>query len=284
MSRFSKVSGLVMRKAVLSGCVFLLLVVSAFSVQCAETLMMATTTSTDNTGLIDELAPIFEKETGIKLKWTAVGTGKALKLGENCDVDVLLVHAPDAEKKYVAVGYGVDRREVMYNDFVIVGPPNDPAKIKGIKVVDAVKAIANAGATFISRGDNSGTNKKEISLWHMAYRSVPDQETWYVQIGQGMIKTIMVAEEQNGYTMTDRGTYIKYEANNKGCPSLKILVEGDPCLFNQYSVILVNPDRCKSVRYDLAKQFAKWIISPHIQRQIGEFRLLEKQLFTPNAK
>ena len=246
--------------------------------------MMATTTSTDNTGLLDELVPIFEKETGITLKWTAVGTGKALKLGENCDVDVLLVHAPDAEKKYVAVGYGVDRREVMYNDFVIVGPPNDPAKIKGMKVVDAVKAIANAGATFISRGDNSGTNKKEISLWHMAYRSVPDQEAWYVQIGQGMIKTIMVAEEHDGYTLTDRGTYIKYEANNKGCPPLKILVEGDPCLFNQYSVILVNPDRCKSVRYDLAKRFAEWIISPHVQRQIGEFRQLEKQLFTPNAK
>lgn len=284
MSLFSKVSGLAMRKAVLSGCVFLWLVVSAFSVQSAETLMMATTTSTDNTGLLDELAPIFEKETGIKLKWTAVGTGKALKLGENCDVDVLLVHAPDAEKKYVAVGYGVGRREIMYNDFVIVGHPNDPAKIKGMKVVDAVKAIANAGATFISRGDNSGTNNKEISLWKMACKSVPDQETWYVQIGQGMIKTIMVAEEHNGYTMTDRGTYIKYEANNKGCPPLKILVEGDPCLFNQYSVILVNPDRCTSVRYDLAKRFAEWIISPNIQRQIGEFRLLEKQLFTPNAK
>jgi tungstate transport system substrate-binding protein len=273
-----------MRKAVLSGCVFVWLVVSAFPVQSADTLMMATTTSTDNTGLLDMLAPVLEKDTGIKLKWTAVGTGKALKLGENCDVDVLLVHAPAAEKKYVAAGYGIGRRHVMCNDFVIIGPPNDPAKIKGMKVVDALNAIRKARATFISRGDNSGTNRKEVFLWSMAGASVPDREAWYVQTGQGMIKTIMVAEERDGYTITDRGTYIKYEANNKGNPSLKIMVEGDPSLFNQYSVIAVNPDRCKSVRYDLAKRFADWVTSPKIQKQIGEFMLLGKQLFTPNAK
>jgi tungstate transport system substrate-binding protein len=273
-----------MRKAMLSGCVFVWLVGSAFFVQSTETLMMATTTSMDNTGLLDILAPIFEKETGIKLKWTALGTGKALKMGENCDVDILLVHAPAAEKKYVVDGYGVDRREVMCNDFVIIGPPNDPAKVKGTRVVDAMKAIAKAKATFVSRGDNSGTNKKEVSLWKVVDTSVPDQEAWYVQTGQGMIKSIIVAEERDGYTMTDRGTYIKYEANNKGNPPLKILVEGDPSLFNQYSVIAVNPDRCKSVRYDLAKRFAGWITSPKIQEQIGEFRLLGKQLFTPNAK
>jgi tungstate transport system substrate-binding protein len=273
-----------MRKAVLLGCVFVWLVVSAFSVQSAETLMMATTTSTDNTGLLDILAPVFEKDTGIKLKWTAVGTGKALKMGENCDVDVLLIHEPASEKKYVADGHGVDRREVMWNDFVIIGPPNDPARVKGMRVVGAMRAIAKAIATFVSRGDNSGTNKKEVSLWKVAGTRVPDQEAWYVQTGQGMIKTIMVAEERDGYTMTDRGTYIKYEANNKGNPPLKILVEGDPSLFNQYSLIAVNPNRCKSVRYYLAKRFAEWITSPKIQKQIAEFRLLEKQLFIPNAK
>ena len=273
-----------MRKAVLSGCVSVWLVASAFSAQSAETLMMATTTSTDNTGLLDILAPVFEKDTGIKLKWTAAGTGKALKMGENCDVDVLLVHAPTAEEKYGADGHGVDRREVMCNDFVIIGPPNDPARVKGMKVIDAMRAIAKARAMFASRGDNSGTNKKEISLWKVAGTNVPDQETWYMQTGQGMMRTIMVAEERDSYTMTDRGTYIKYEANNKGNPPLKILIEGDPSLFNQYSVIAVNPDRCKSVRYDLAKRFAAWITSPKMQKQIGEFKLLGKQLFTPNAK
>ena len=250
----------------------------------AETLMMATTTSTDNTGLLDELAPLFEKDTGIVLKWTAVGTGKALKMGENCDVDVLLVHAPATEKKYVAQGYGVDRREVMYNDFVIIGPAKDPAKVKGMKVTESLKTISKSAASFISRGDNSGTNKKEIALWKGAGMAVPDKETWYVQTGQGMIKTIMVAEERGGYTMTDRGTYIKYEANKKGNPPLKVLVEGDPTLFNQYSVLAVNPERCSTVKNNLATRFADWITSPNIQKTIGSFTLLGKKLFVPNAK
>jgi len=250
----------------------------------AETLMMATTTSTDNTGLLDTLAPMFQKDTGIELKWTAVGTGKALKMGENCDVDVLLVHAPEAEKAYVAQGFGVDRKEVMYNDFVIIGPANDPAKIKGMSVTDCLKTIVKAGASFVSRGDNSGTNKKELSLWKGTGLAVPDKETWYVQTGQGMIKTIVVAEERNGYTMTDRGTYIKYEANKQGNPALKILVDGDPTLFNQYSVLAVNPKRCPLVKYDLATRFADWITSGNIQKAIGEFKLLGKALFVSNAK
>jgi len=249
-----------------------------------DTLIMATTTSTDNTGLLDHLAPMFEKDTAIELKWTAVGTGKALKMGQNCDVDVLLVHAPATEKKYVADGYGVDRQEVMYNDFVIIGPPGDLAGIKGMKLVDAMKAIAKKGAVFVSRGDNSGTNKKEISLWKIAGMPVPDKESWYLQTGQGMIKTIIVAEERDGYTMTDRGTYIKYEAGKKGNPLLKILVEGDNSLFNQYSVMAVNPKRCANVKYKLATKFAKWITSPKIQEVIGAYKLLGKQLFTPNAK
>jgi tungstate transport system substrate-binding protein len=250
----------------------------------AETLMLATTTSTDNTGLLDELAPLFKKDTGIVLKWTAVGTGKALKMGENCDVDVLLVHAPATEKKYVSQGYGVDRREVMYNDFVIIGPDKDPAKVKGMEVTESLKTISKSTASFISRGDNSGTNKKEIALWKGAGVAVPDKETWYVQTGQGMIKTIMVAEERGGYTMTDRGTYIKYEANKKGNPPLKILVQGDPTLFNQYSVMAVNPQRCATVKNHLATKFADWITSPKVQETIGSFTLLGKKLFVPNAK
>ena len=273
-------------KKLLVWMIFFGIVVCGVSVPPAfsQSLMMATTTSTDNTGLLDELAPVFKKDTGIELKWTAVGTGKALKMGENCDVDVLLVHAPAAEKLFVEKGYGVDRTEVMYNDFVIIGPPGDPAKIKGMKVAEAMKAIAEAGIIFVSRGDNSGTHKKEISLWQAAGMPIADKADWYIQTGQGMIKTIAVAEERDGYTMTDRGTYIKYAANKKGNPPLTILVEGDASLFNQYSVLAVNPKRCESVQYDLARKFAEWITSPEIQKVIADFRLLGKQLFTPNAK
>ncbi|MFW5499550.1 MULTISPECIES: substrate-binding domain-containing protein [unclassified Maridesulfovibrio] len=250
----------------------------------AETLMMATTTSTDNTGLLDELAPMFEKDTGIELKWTAVGTGKALKMGQNCDVDVLMVHAPAAEKKYVDMGALKDRREVMYNDFVIIGPDSDPAGIKGLPVVQAMKAVADSKAAFVSRGDNSGTNKKEISLWKVAGMAVPDKAEWYIQTGQGMIKSITVAEERDAYIMTDRGTYIKYSANKNGSPELKVLVEGDKSLFNQYSVLAVNPANCKSAKYELATKFSEWMASAKTQKAIGDFKLLGKKLFIPNAK
>ncbi len=250
----------------------------------AETLMMATTTSTDNTGLLDVLAPQFQKDTGIELKWTAVGTGKALKMGENCDVDVLLVHAPAAEKAFVEAGFGKDRREIMYNDFVIIGPADDPAGIAGMTVVDAMKTIADKKAVFLSRGDNSGTHKKEIGLWTAAGMDVPDKEAWYVQSGQGMIKTIIMAEEKNGYTMTDRGTYIKYEADKGGNPALTIIVEGDNTLFNQYSVIPIDPAHCPEAKYELATKFSDWLASPETQTLIGDFKLLDKKLFTPNAK
>ncbi|MEJ2727215.1 MAG: substrate-binding domain-containing protein [Deltaproteobacteria bacterium] len=249
-----------------------------------KTLMMATTTSTDNTGLLDYLAPKFKEATGIELKWTATGTGKALKLGENCDVDILMVHAPPAEKKFVADGYGIDRRQIMYNDFVIIGPASDPAGIKGKSVKEAFDMLEAKQAIFVSRGDNSGTHKKELSLWKAADLPVPDKESWYVQTGQGMLATINIAAERNGYTMTDRGTYIKYESNLKGNPPLKILVEGDPVLLNQYSVIAVNPKHCSKVKYDTAKQFIKWITGAQAQQYIKDFKLLGKPLFTPNAK
>ena len=263
---------------------FILCLALPATADSGKSLLMATTTSTDNTGLLDYLVPNFTKATGIELKWTATGTGKALKLGENCDVDVLMVHAPAAEKKFVADGFGTDRREIMYNDFVIIGPASDPAGIKGNPIKDAFAMLKAKQAVFTSRGDNSGTHKKELSLWKSANLPVPDKESWYVQTGQGMLATINIAAERKGYTMTDRGTYIKYESNLKGNPPLKILVEGDAVLLNQYSVIAVNPKHCSKANYETATQFIKWITGAEAQQLIKDFKLLGKPLFTPNAK
>ncbi len=249
-----------------------------------QSLMMATTTSTDNTGLLDYLIPHFVKETGIDLKWTATGTGKALKLGEKCDVDVLLVHAPPAEKEYIAKGYGKDRREIMYNDFVIIGPENDPADIKGKNISDALKAIKAKKISFSSRGDDSGTNKKEKLLWKNAGIQQPDKEKWYVQTGQGMLATINVCQERAGYTMTDRGTYIKYQSVKGGKAPLKIMVQGDTILLNQYSVLTLDPKNCANAKYDLAIKFSDWMASQNAQNLIKDFRLLGQRLFIPNAK
>jgi len=262
--------------------VFCLLASIGFAAE--KTLMMATTTSTDNTGLLDYLAPVFTKDTGIELKWTAVGTGKALKLGQNCDVDVLLVHAPPAEKAYVKKGYGQNRQEIMYNDFVIIGPPSDPAQVKGLSVKATLKQISGKNAPFVSRGDDSGTNKKERSLWKSSELKLPEKEGWYIQTGQGMLATINIAAERKGYTMTDRGTYIKYESTKDGNPPLKILVEGDNVLMNQYSVIEINPGNCVNAKNDLAVAFANWLAGPNAQKKIKDFKLLGKALFMPNAK
>jgi tungstate transport system substrate-binding protein len=249
-----------------------------------QVLLMATTTSTDNTGLLDYLSPYFTKQTKIELKWTAVGTGKALELARRCDVDVLLVHAPDAEKNFIQNGYGVNRREIMYNDFIIIGPDSDLAGIRGKSAVNALHDIAAKKVDFISRGDQSGTNEKEKLLWEEAGLGVPDKEPWYVQTGQGMLTTINIAAERGGYTFTDRGTYIKYEANNGGSPLLKILVEGDKSLLNQYSVIAVNKENCKNAKYDLAMRFSDWMAGKETQILIQNFKILGKSLFTPNAK
>ena len=276
-----------MKTRILVAAATLLLAVAGFAPAGAaqgKTLMMATTTSTDNTGLLDYLAPQFTKATGIELKWTAVGTGKALKLGENCDVDVLMVHAPAAEKKYVADGFGIERREVMFNDFVIIGPSSDPAGIKGMPVAEALKTVAAKGAAFISRGDNSGTHKKELGLWKETGVARPDKESWYIQTGQGMLPSINVAEQKAGYILTDRGTFIKYADNHGGNPPLVVIVEGDAGLRNQYSVMLVNPTRCPKVQSELARKFNDWICSAAGQKLIADFKLLGKQLFTPNAK
>lgn len=249
-----------------------------------KVLMMATTTSTDDTGLLAYLKPYFEKETGIEWRWTAVGTGKALQMGRDCNVDVLLVHDPEAEKKFMDEGFGQNRTQIMYNDFVIIGPKDDPAKIKGKNVKKAMKAIMDNKAVFTSRGDKSGTHMLEQRIWKDTVKAVPEKETWYMSTGQGMLATIKVAMEKNGYTITDRGTFIKYEASLKGQPGLVILVEGDKSLLNQYSAIEVNPKKCDKAKNDLAKTYIKWLKSKSTQKLIGDFKLEGKQLFTPNAK
>lgn len=266
----------------------LLLLASLMAVGTAgaeeKVLLMATTTSTEDTGLLNVLAPEFKKATGIDLRWTATGTGKALKLGEDCNVDVLMVHAPGAEKKFVDAGFGLNRREIMYNDFIIVGPAADPAGIKGKSVKEALQAIRAKQAVFVSRGDKSGTHMMELDLWKGGGGAVPEKESWYAQAGQGMIATITIAAEKKGYTLTDRGTWIKYENSMKGNPPLKILVEGDRVLFNQYSVIAVDPAKCGKAQLELATKFSDWIAGPQGQKLIREFKLEGKPLFTANAK
>jgi tungstate transport system substrate-binding protein len=275
-----------MKKVFVAGLIGCLLmgIFSSVSLGAVKILMMATTTSTDNTGLLDYLAPAFTKATGIDLRWTAIGTGKALKMGQNCDVDVLLVHAPGAEKKFVDAGFGTKRLELMYNDFVIIGPAPDPAGIKGLSISKAMRGVQKSKALFVSRGDNSGTNKKESLLWKNAGIALPDKDPWYIQTGQGMLATIQVAEQRNGYTMTDRGTYIKYSHNSGGKPVLKVIVEGDAILLNQYSAIAINTANCPNAKFDLAMAFSDWMAGSEAQMMIKDFRLLGQQLFTPNVK
>jgi len=260
------------------------LIAGGFAVAQEKVLLMATTTSTEDTGLLNVIGPEFKKVSGIDLRWTATGTGKALKLGEDCNVDVLMVHAPDAEKKFVDAGFGLNRKEIMYNDFIIIGPASDPAGVKGKSVKEALQAIQAKKANFVSRGDKSGTHMMELDLWRGSGAPVPEKETWYAQAGQGMMATITIAAEKNGYTLADRGTYIKYENNMQGNPPLKILVEGDQALFNQYSVIAVNPAKCQKAQLELATKFSNWIAGPEGQKLIKDFKVMGKPLFTPNAK
>ncbi len=263
-------------------CLFVFVLAGAAS--GAEVLRMATTTSTDNTGLLDYLAPLLLREKNIELQWVSVGTGKALEYGRNGDVDVLLVHAPELEKKFVADGWGVNRRQVMYNDFIVVGPASDPAGVKGMAAADALRKIAASAAPFASRADKSGTHVAELTLWKNAGIPEPDKEKWYIQTGQGMLETLMIADERKGYCLTDRGTFIKYEDSRKEQGGLVIIVEGDDSLKNQYSVIAVNPAKWENIRYDLAVALIDWMVSPSTQKAIGDFQLLGKQLFFPNAE
>jgi len=223
-------------------------------------LLMATTTSTDNTGLLDYLMPHFTQATGINIRWIATGTGKALKLGENCDVDVLFVHAPQAERNFINNRFGIDRQQIMYNDFVLIGPTGDPAGIKGKRVTDGLQAIQKSGNVFVSRGDNSGTHKKERLLWKYANLPIPEHQPWYRQTGQGMLVTTRIAAEQNGYTLADRGTFIKYESIEQEKISLEIIVEGEAVLLNQYSILRLHPQHCKDVKHQEAKARGKGFV------------------------
>ncbi|MBV5340319.1 MAG: substrate-binding domain-containing protein [Deltaproteobacteria bacterium] len=245
-----------------------------------KSVILATTTSTQDSGLLDVLVPIFEKESGYLVKTIAVGSGQAMKMGEKGEADVLLVHSPAAEKKFMADGFGVTRRLVMHNDFIIVGPPSDPAKIKGASAVDALKRIAKTGAIFVSRGDNSGTHAKEKGLWKGAAIN-PDGQKWYQQTGIGMGQSLNVAAEKKGYILTDRATYL---ALNKGL-GLIILNEGDSKLLNVYHVIELNAVKWPKVNSQGGKAFADFMVAKTTQAVIGRFGV-EKfgaPLFFPDA-
>jgi tungstate transport system substrate-binding protein len=232
----------------------------------SKDVILSTTTSTVDSGLLDDLIPLFEKKTGFRVKTIAVGTGQALAMGEKGEADVLLVHAPASEKKLVDTGVVINYQLVMHNDFIIVGPAVDPAKIKGKTAADAYKAIDASGAVFVSRGDDSGTHKKELSLWKDA-NVVLTGKTWYQESGQGMGATLLMASEKAGYTMTDRATYLAQKANVK----LEILSEGDKPLLNIYHVMQVNPEKFSKVNAAGAKAFVEFMIAPETQKVIGEF-------------
>lgn len=239
-------------------------------------LKLATTTSTENSGLLGKLLPPFEEKYNIKVDVIAVGTGAAIKLGENGDADILFVHAREAEDKFIQDGYGVNRRDVMYNDFIVLGPSNDPAKIKEEKsAVSALTKISNQKSFFVSRGDDSGTDKKEKSLWQIA-NITPDGE-WYMEAGQGMGATLQIANEKQAYVLCDRATFIAYK-NKIG---LVILCEGDSLLFNPYGVIAVNPDRYSHVKYMEAMQLIAWVTSIEGQNIIREYKIEGEILFYP---
>jgi tungstate transport system substrate-binding protein len=245
-------------------------------------IIVQSTTSTANSGLLDHILPIFQEKTGIEVRVVAVGTGQAIKNAQNGDGDVLLVHAKPAEEKFVAEGFGVERFDLMYNDFVFVGPENDPAGIGGSgNAQEALKAIAAIPALFASRGDDSGTHKKELALWKAA-RLDPTAAsgTWYRETGSGMGATLNAAVGMGAYTMSDRATWITFK--NKG--SFKILVEGDETLFNQYGVILVNPERFANVKAAEGQAFIDWLLSKEGQAAIASFKVDGQQLFFPNAK
>jgi tungstate transport system substrate-binding protein len=245
-------------------------------------IIVQSTTSTQNSGLFEYLLPKFREATGIEARVVAVGTGQALKNAQNCDGDVLLVHAKADELKFVAAGYGVKRFDVMYNDFVIVGPKADPAKIGGTRdAAAALKSIAEAKAPFASRGDDSGTNKKEVSLWKSAgVDPTGASGKWYRETGSGMGATLNAAVGMNAYTLTNRGTWISFE-NKDG---LEILVEGDPNLFNQYGVMRVSPEHCPNVKVEAGQKFVDWVTSPEGQAAIASYKIDGQQLFFPNAK
>jgi tungstate transport system substrate-binding protein len=291
----------------LSWIIVLVVVMLGFSpISAAEKVIkMSTTTSTENSGLLDVLLPELERDTGIRVKVFAKGTGAAIRDGMDGNVDIIFVHARAREEQFVADGYGAYRLGVMHNDFVILGPAADPAGIKGMKNgSETLKKIAEAKASFVSRGDDSGTHTKEQALWKASGIPLETSSTeiiskgrkkqlsfvypgglgkWYFSIGQGMGKTLTYAEEKQAYTLTDRGTYLNYKFGREQGLDLEILYEGDPLLFNPYGIIPVNPKKYPHVKFDLADQFAKWLVSPKVQTIIAQYKIQGQQAFYPDA-
>ncbi|MCK4249085.1 MAG: substrate-binding domain-containing protein [Candidatus Omnitrophica bacterium] len=242
-----------------------------------EVLKLATTTSTYETGLLDYILPPFEEKHNIKIHIISVGTGKAVKLGQNGDVDIILVHAREAEDAFVEQGYGVNRRDVMYNDFVILGPADDPAGAAGLdQAQQALKKIFLTKQKFVSRGDDSGTHKKEKFLWSKI--NLEPQGRWYLEVGQGMSAALRIADEKNAYCLIDRATYLF----NKDKIRLKIMVEADKDLLNPYGVIAVNPAKHPHIKYQKALDLINWLISPQCQKMIGDYRINNNKLYHPN--
>ena len=284
---------------------FLTCIIPGITIGADKLLKMSTTTSTENSGLLDVLLPQLEKDTGIQVKVIAKGTGAAIRDGMDGNVDIIFVHAKSREEKFVKDGYGAYRLGVMHNDFVIVGPDSDPAGIKGKRAaVEVLTAIGKSKARFISRGDDSGTHTKEQALWKATGLSLKTVTTeiikkgkkrkvsfqhpvglgkWYLSIGQGMGKTLTYAEEKQAYTLVDRGTYLKYKFGRKQGLDLEILCEGDPELYNPYGIIPVNPKKYSHVKFKLADRFAKWLVSPKAQGIIARYKIQGQQAFFPDA-
>lgn len=264
------------KKILLSLIIFTLIFTSAAAAQ--EVLTMATTTSTENSGLLDELLPPFEEKFDVRVDVVAVGTGAAIELGRNGDADIIFVHARDAEEEFIEAGYGVNRRDVMYNDFIVLGPPSDPAGIRDAEsAVQAFEKIKEEGAEFVSRGDDSGTHKKELSLWEEA--GIDPDGSWYLESGQGMGPSINMANEREAYILADRGTYLAYS----GDVELEIVNSGDSALFNPYGIIPVNPAYHTHVNYQMAMAFTGYVTSQQGQNIINNYKRYDEQLFYPSA-
>jgi tungstate transport system substrate-binding protein len=281
-SHFYKISLLIVFALVLGACASATPVPTVLPTPAPQNLILATTTSTQDSGLLDVLIPLFETETGYKVQTVAVGSGQAMKMGEEGNADVLLVHAPASEVAFMENGFGRDRDLVMHNDFLIVGPVADSAGIKGMVVIEALKSIHGKQATFVSRGDDSGTHKAELNLWKKAELDPSASATaWYLETGQGMGASLTVASEKGAYILTDRATFLANKANLQ----LEILVEGDKSLLNIYHVITVNPEKWDKVNYDGAIAFLKFMTRSSMQKIIGQFGVdkFGQPLFYPDA-